>query len=62
MLLKTFIKQLRMNPSQYADRIGVTHPVIYNALKGDYSPITAQKIFDDSDGAVKLIIEPKKKE
>ena len=62
MLLKTFLKQLKMTPTQYADKIGVTHPVIYNALKGEYSPITAQKIFDDSNGAVELIIKPKKKD
>lgn len=61
MLLSNHIKRLGLSNTEYAKKIGVSHPVIYKALKGDYSPDTAQKIFDESGGKVVLVIKPKRK-
>ncbi len=61
MELKEHIYKSGLNVTEYAKSVGVSMVTIYNALKGSFSPETAQKIFDHSDGKVELIIKPKRK-
>jgi len=60
MELKKHIYKSGFNVTEYAKEVGVSMVTIYNALKGCYSPDTAQKIFDYSEGDVELIIRPKR--
>lgn len=61
MNLKKHIEKSGLNVTEYSKNVGVSQVTIYNALKGIFSPDTAQKIFDYSDGKVVLIIKPTKK-
>lgn len=62
MELSKHIEKSGLNVGEYAKAVGVSHTTIYNALQETFSPDTAQKIFDYSEGKVELIIRPKHKE
>lgn len=62
MNLVTHIKRSGLNVCDYAERVGVSHMTLYNAINDKFSWQTAQKIFDYSEGKVELIIKPKKKD
>lgn len=62
MELDKHIKNSGLNVTAYAKAVGVGQVTIYNALKGIFSPETAQRIFDYSNEKVELIIKPKRKD